>query len=75
METANAKMGDDDAVEREAGAYRGEQDFCYASRDVSCPPHAFVDDPFHVFLAPVFPSVRRAAFVPLPAVVHVPPSL
>jgi len=75
VETVSA-MVNGDGVERVAGAASyGEWGFCCASRDVSCPPRAFSDDPSLVFLAPTFPSVLRAAFVPHPAVGHVLPFL
>lgn len=68
-------MMDGDGAERLARASYGEWDFCCASRDVLCPPRAFSDAPSPVFLAPTFPSVPRAAFVPPPAVGHVLPFL
>lgn len=70
----SARLDDDDA-ERMAGASYGVRGFCSASRDVSCPPRAFSDDPSPAFLVPISPSVLQDAFVPLPAVVHAPPFL
>lgn len=70
----NAMM-DGDGAERLARASYGEWGFCCASRDVSCPPRAFSDAPSPAFLAPTFPSVPQAAFVPPPAVGHVLPFL
>jgi len=74
VETVNEMM-DDDGAETVVEAWHGERGFCYASRDASCPPRAFSDDPFPVFLAPIFPFVLRDACVPHLAVVHVLPFL
>lgn len=65
-ETVSVKT-DGDAVAMVAGACHGAQGFDCASHDVSNPPLAFLDAPSRVFLAPIFPSVLRAAFVLPPA--------
>ena len=57
-------------AERAVGASHVVRGFCCAFRDVSCPPRAFAGDPSPVFLAPIFPSVLRSAFVPLLDVVR-----
>jgi hypothetical protein len=72
--TVNATM-DDGGAERTAEAWRGEQGFCCASHDASCPPRAFSDDPSPVFLAPIFPFVLQDACALHPAVAHVLPFL
>jgi hypothetical protein len=71
--TGSAMM-DAGGAERVAGTSHVVQGFCCAFRDVSCPPRAFSGDPSPVFLAPIFPSVLRAAFVPLLDVVRALPS-
>jgi hypothetical protein len=72
--TVSAIM-DGDGAERAVAALHGERGFYCVSRDVSCLPHAFSDDPSPVFLAPIFPSVLRDACVHHPAVAHVLPFL
>jgi len=74
VETVNTMM-DDDGAERVAEAWRGERGFYCASHDASCPPRAFSDDPFPVFLAPIFPFVLQDACVLHPAVAYVLPFL
>lgn len=64
-----------DAVAMVVGAYHDVGDFGCASRDVSYPPLAFADVPSRASPVPIFPFVLRAAFVLLPAVDCVPPSL
>jgi hypothetical protein len=68
-ETGSARA-DVGGAGRVAGASLVVRGFCCAFRDVSCPPRAFSGDPSPVFLAPIFPSVLRAAFVPLLDVVR-----
>jgi len=70
-----AKMGGDGEEKSVGGAWHGVQDFCCASRAAAYPPRAFSDGPSPVFLAPIFPSVRQAAFVPPPVVARVLPFL
>jgi len=70
--TESARKGGGGAA-RVAEASHGARGSCYAFRDVSCPPRASLDDPSPVFLVPIFPSVLRVAFVPLPDVGRAPP--
>lgn len=70
--TGSARM-DGGGVEKVAGALHDARGSCCAFRDASCPPHAFLDDPSPVFLAPIFPFVLLTVFVLLLDVARAPP--